>query len=500
MNSAVAALRDKLLELQHLGSVSALLGWDQQVNVPDKGHEARAQLMAHISGLYHRSFISSEFEMVLTKAKEIMDRGGLNEDEVCIVRETLCDFVKSKKLPNEFVDELSLTCARAHDFWVRARKNSDFSLFAPYLEKIVELKKQEARLVSPNDPPYDVLLDDYEPGLTSGEAEKVFVELKRFLVPFVAKIVNSSTEVNDSFLKGPWAIRKQRKFTRMVLNRIGFDQEAGHMGISPHPFCESLHPSDIRITVRYKKDDFIEQCLMSAIHESGHGMYEQGLPVEYFGTPRGEAVSLGIHEFNSRLWENYIGRSRLFWEYFFPELKLYFSEVLTGVSLESFYRAINRVKPSLIRVDADEVTYNLHVIFRFEIEKDLIEGRLSVNDLPRAWNRKMADYFGIEVDKDANGVLQDVHWSEGMFGYFPTYALGNLYAAQFYNSALGDLPEKLRPEEFFKFLLGWLRTNVHSKGKLYSAAELVKRVTGEELSVHYFQEYLEYKYSEIYDI
>src|SRR3989344_1549833 len=500
MNLAVAVLRDKLLGLQHLGSMNALLSWDQQVNVPAKGYEARAQLMAHVSGLYHRDFTSSEFETVLMQAQEAMDRGELNEDESCIVRETLCDFVKSKKLPNEFVDELSLTCARAHDFWARARKNSDFGLFAPHLEKIVELKRQEAELVNPSDSWYDVLLDDFEPGLTSDKAEKTFTELKKFLVPFVSKIANSSVKTDRSFLKGPWDIGKQKKFAKMVLTRIGFDLDAGHMGTSLHPFCQELHPSDVRITVRYKKDDFVEQCLMSAIHESGHGMYEQGLPVEYFGTPRGEAVSLGIHEFNSRLWENYIGRSHLFWEYFFPELKLYFSEVLAGVSLESFYKAINCVRPSLIRVDADEVTYNLHVIFRFEIEKDLIGGHLTVNDLPRAWNQKVADYFGIEVDKDANGVLQDIHWSEGSFGYFPTYVLGNLYAAQFCNAAMADLPEKILPEEFFNLLLGWLRTNVHSKGKLYSAAELVKRVTGQELSVSYFQEYLQTKYSGIYGV
>lgn len=500
MNPAVIALKDKLLELQHLGSMGALLGWDQQVNVPPNGHEARAQLMAYISGLHHRNFTSSEFGAVLMKAKSVMDRNELDGDEVCIVRETLREFEKATKLPHEFVDELTLTCARAHEFWVTARKNSDFKLFAPHLKRIVGLKRQEAELVGFKDSPYDALLDDFEPGLTSSEAAKMLLEVKNFLVPLVAKIVNSGVTINRAFLKGPWPIEKQKQFAKMVVSRLGFDFGAGHMGTSPHPFCQNLHPSDVRITIRYRETDFVEQCLMSAIHESGHGMYEQGLPPEYFGTPRGEAVSLGIHESQSRLWENIVGRSRPFWEYFYPELKAYFSDVLLGVSLEDFYRAINYVTPSLIRVDADEVTYNLHVIFRFEIEKDLIEGRLEVDDLPRAWNQKVADYLGLEVDDDAHGVLQDVHWSEGLFGYFLTYTPGNLYAAQFFQAAVRDLPEKLDPEEFFRYLLGWLRINIHSKGQLYSAAELVKRVTGKELTIRYFQEYLQNKYSEIYGI
>lgn len=497
---AVVNLRDKLIELRHLGSVASLLEWDLHLNVPPKGNEARAEVIAYISGLMHKNFTSSEFEDVLMKATSAMDGGVLNEDEICIVRETLNDFLKSKKLSARFVEERALTCAQAHDYWVRARKTSDFSLFAPYLKKMVKLKREEAKLVGYTASPYDALLDDYEPGLTSEQAEKILAEVKDFLIPLVAKIKNSNVKINRAFLKGPWPIEQQERFAKMVISKLGFDLNAGHMGVSPHPFCNSLHPSDTRITVRYKENDFVGQCLMGAIHEAGHGMYEQGLPTEYFGTPRGEAVSLGIHEFNSRLWENIVGGSRFFWEHFYPELKSYFGDALLDVSLEDFYRAINYVEPSLIRTDADEVTYNLHVLFRFEIEKDLIEGRIAVDDLPKIWNQKVRDYLGIEVDDDANGVLQDIHWADGSFGYFPTYTLGNLYAAQFYAKAIHDLPEKLAPEDFFRELLNWLRDNVHSRGKLYEAAELVERVTGEKPTAQYFKRYITNKYSEIYNL
>lgn len=497
---AVANLRNKLIELRHLGSVASLLEWDLQLNVPPKGNEARAEVIAYISGLSHKNFTSSEFEDVLMKAKSAMDSGALNEDETCIVQETLDDFLKSKKLSARFVEEMAFTCAQVHDYWVRARKMSDFSLFAPYLKKIVQLKREEAKLVGYTASPYDALLDDYEPGLTSEQAEKILTEVKDFLVPLVVKIKNSNVKINRAFLKGPWPIEKQERFAKMVISKLGFDIEAGHMGVSPHPFCDSLHPTDTRITVRYKETDFVEQCLMSAIHEAGHGMYEQGLPVEYFGTPRGEAASLGIHEFNSRLWENIVGCSKFFWGYFYPELKSYFSNVLLGVSLDEFYRAINCVEPSLIRTDADEVTYNLHVLFRFEIEKDLIEGRIEVDDLPKIWNQKVRDYLGIEVDDDANGVLQDTHWADGSFGYFPTYTLGNLYASQFYEAALRSLPERSNAEDFFRNLLGWLREHVHSKGQLYTSSQLVERVTGEKLTARYFKNYITDKYSEIYKL
>lgn len=497
---AVANLRNKLTELRHLGSVASLLAWDQQVNVPSKGNEARAELIAYVSGLIHKNFTSSEFEDVLMNAKLAMDSDLLNEDQACIVRETLNDFIKSKKLSAQFVEEMAFICAQAHDFWVRARKASDFKLFAPHLKKIVEFKREEAKLIGYIASPYDALLDDYEPGLSSMQVQEILAEVKDFIISLVAKIKDSRVYIDRTFLKGSWPIEQQKYFAKMVISKLGFDLEAGHMSISPHPFCDSLHPTDTRITVRYRETDFVEQCLMSAIHEAGHGMYEQGLPVEYFGTPRGEAASLGIHEFNSRLWENIVGRSKFFWGYFYPELKSYFSNVLLGVSLGDFYKAINYVEPSLIRTDADEVTYNLHVLFRFEIEKDLIEGRIEVDDLPSIWNQKVRDYLGIEVDDDANGVLQDTHWADGSFGYFPTYTLGNLYAAQFYAKAIRDLPERLAPEDFFRQLLNWLRENVHGKGKLYGATELVERVTGERPTARYFKEYITNKYSEIYNL
>jgi carboxypeptidase Taq len=324
--------------------------------------------------------------------------------------------------------------------------------------------------------------------------------LKKVLVPLLKKIKKSKLKIDTDILKGDFPVEKQLAFNRLVAEKIGFDFEAGRLDMSTHPFTTNFNASDVRITTRFKNDDVL-YSLMSTIHESGHAMYEQGLLSENFGTPLGESISLGIHESQSRVWENMVGRSRSFWEYFYPQLVARFPKAFSKIKFDDFYRVINKVTPSLIRTEADELTYNLHIIMRFEIEKELLDGSIEVEDLPKIWNAKVKEYFGIKVPKDSLGVLQDVHWSAGLIGYFPTYLLGNLYSAQFYQAAkrdIEDLEEKFSKGEFDHFRQ-WLRKNIHMHGKLYSADELVKKVTGEKLNGKYFADYLKNKYVDIYN-
>jgi len=398
------------------------------------------------------------------------------------------------------VRELSETTSKAEAVWAEARKNNDFSLFLPMLRKIVELKRKEAELIGFKDSPYDALLDVYEPGMTAREIEMIFSELRDFLVPFLSRIMKSKSKVRN-ILKGKFPIEKQVKFNRMVAEKLGFDFEAGRLDMSTHPFTTQFHPGDVRITTRYSdRDPFYS--IGSTIHESGHALYEQGIPMENFGSPLGDSVSLGVHESQSRMWENIIGKSENFWRYFFPRLKRIFPQNFAKTEIKDIYGYVNAVRPSLIRTEADEVTYNLHIIMRFEIEKDLIEGSIAVEDLPKIWNSKVKEYFGIDVPSDTLGVLQDVHWSGGLFGYFPTYALGNLYSAQFYAAAKRDILNLDREMKAGQFahLLEWLRKNIHVHGKLFSAEELVMRATGERLNAQYFMDYVSEKYSKIYGL
>ncbi len=407
-------------------------------------------------------------------------------------------------MPTEFVRELTLAQGEANAHWIEARKRSDFKMLAADLKKIVALKRREAAYIGYRQSPYDALLDDYEPGATSADIAPVFDDLKKFLVPFVAQIGFSPVRPRREILRARCPVKQQEAFTKMVVSQLGFDWNRGLLAVTAHPMCYSFNPNDIRMSTRYEEDDFFHQCFFSTVHEMGHGHYDQGMRYEYFGTGMCHEVSMGVHESQSRMWENQVGHSRAFWKYFYPRLKgaYGFQEQFWGVSFEDFYAAINAVEPALIRTDADEVTYNLHVIIRFEIEKALIEGDIEVDDLPHVWNAKMREYLGVEVSDDANGVLQDIHWPEGMFGYFPTYTLGNLYAAQFYAAARRDIPdlEDGFADGEFQPLLSWLNKNIHVHGQLYSASELVRTVTGEYPISRYFEEYLRGKYSEIYQV
>jgi len=497
-------LRKYLRELAYLDSAGEILDWDQYVNMPSNhlGHSVRADVLANLAGLSHSRGTSSDLARLLDEARDKTAAGLLNEDEQCIVARAFDDFENRRKIPRDFIEEQAKLTSESQQVWEEARAKSDFVLFRPYLERIVALERQGADYTrTTGQTCYEALLCDCEPGCSVAKLNAVFQELKSFLVPFVDRITLAQSWIKPEILRQPIAVSQQARFARMVAKTIGYRLEAGRIDTSVHPMSTSFHPTDCRITVRYNRTNFINDCLMSLMHESGHAMYEQGLRQEFFGTPLAESVSLGIHESQSRLWENLVGHSIHFWVYFYPKLQKaipYFR----AIPLADFYGAINHVQPSFIRVDADEVTYNLHIILRFELEKALIDGEIEVRDLPDLWNAKFKEMFGLEVKKDSDGILQDVHWSDGSFGYFPTYALGNIYASQFYSAALRDIPslELMMSQGNFADLLEWLRINIHCHGRRYLPGELVFRATGEGFSPEPFFNYLQKKYSQLYNL
>ena len=493
-----------LLELYQLKSVLALLDWDTQVNMPEKGAQRRGETVAYLAGLLHNKFVSREFEKLIKSVRKLDQEGKLAEKQSAIVREVYREFVREKKLPENFVRELAQVTSEAHQVWVRARRENKFRFFLPYLERIIDLKRREAEYVGYKQSPYDALLDTYEPGAKAVEIDRIFTDIKEFLVPFLKKIQSDQIGLKKSkirTLRGNFSTDKQQELGKMVAEALGFDFTAGRIDLAVHPFATNFHPGDVRITTRFDTRDLF-YSLMSTIHEVGHALYEQGLPVENFGTPLAESISLGIHESQSRVWENQVGRSLPFWKYFYPTLRRKFPQPFGKIKLEDFHRVLNSVNPSLIRTEADEVTYNLHIILRFELEKALIEGEITPAELPKLWKKKMKDYLGIVPKTDREGVLQDIHWSAGLFGYFPTYTLGNLYSAQFYAAAKLSNPgleSQFSRGKFAKFS-AWLKTNIHIHGKFYSADQLCKKITGKPLNAKYFKDYLASKYSQIYQL
>lgn len=499
--SLMEKFRQELMDIHYLSSAISVLYWDQEVSMPKKGNELRAKIIGSLAGDLHNKFTAVNFSKMLAELKKKLDAGKLNDEESCIIREVWREFSREKKLPLGFVKELAETTSKSQMIWAQAREKNDFNLFLPELKKIVELKRRETKLVGYKGSPYNALLDIFEPYANVEEIGMVFLELKSFLIPFLAKIKKSKVKINRNILEGDFPIEKQVAFNKFVASKLGFDFEAGKLEVSTHPFSTAFHPQDVRMTTRYSKKD-IFYSINSTIHETGHSLYEQGIPMENFGSPLGESISHGIHESQSRLWENMLGKSEIFWQYFYPQLQKEFPQHFRKMKLNDFFKAINNVSPSLVRTMADEVTYNLHIIMRFEIEKDLVEGSIAVEDLPQIWNDKVKEYFGIKVPNDKLGVLQDVHWACGLIGYFPSYTLGNLYAAQFYASAKRDILnlEKEVKKGQFGHILEWLRKNIHIHGKLFSADALVEKVTGEKLTSQYFIDYIKGKYSEIYNI
>jgi carboxypeptidase Taq len=417
-----------------------------------------------------------------------------------VVKECRKEFDKFKKIPADKYKEYVMLTSEAESVWEEAKISNNFELFKPYLEKIVDFNLDFIELWGYKDNKYDTLLDFYEPGMTVKKLDRIFGELRSKLVPLVAKI-KESTQVDDSALKKHYDTQKQEEFGLFILNKMGYDFKAGRLDESEHPFTTGINSGDVRITTHYYTND-MSSALMSSLHEGGHALYEQNISKELKGTPLATGTSMGIHESQSRFWENIIGRSYSFWSCYYSELQKTFPEQLKDMPLEEFYRAINKVEPSLIRVEADEVTYNLHIMIRYEIEKALINREIKVSDLPDIWNSKMEEYLGVVPPNDAKGVLQDIHWAGGSFGYFPSYSLGNIYSAQLYNAArkdIRDFDQLISRGELVK-IKEWLGEKVHKHGKLLEPGEILKAVTGEEINSSYLVEYLEKKYKEIYKL
>jgi len=421
--------------------------------------------------------------------------------DAALVRETARDYDKAVKIPVDLVQEMAKITSEAHYVWIEARKEKNFSKFAPVLKKIVALNRRMADCWGFEGSPYDALLDEYEPGLTSAQVDPLFAELKKNIVPLLRAIQKSPQKPDAAFMQQNYPAEDQLAFSRRVLEAMGFDFDRGRLDLSAHPFSSGTGIDDVRLTTRVHEND-VFSALSSSMHEGGHGMYEQGIDPALGRTPLGTGTSLGIHESQSRMWENQIGRGKAFWRHFYPLLQKQFKEQLKDVTREQFYAAINEVKTSFIRVEADEVTYNLHIMLRYEIEKAVIEGSLAVDDIPAAWNEKAQSYLGITPPDDALGCLQDVHWSHGSFGYFPTYTLGNLYAAQFYAQAkkeIAGLEDKVSRGELLP-LRNWLNEKIHRVGRSENAAEIVERVCGGPLDASHFVAYLTQKYGEIYAV
>ena len=481
-----------------LGTVGDLLGWDEQVNLPPGAAEQRAAQHALIAEVQHAAASDPRIGALLAK----LEGGGQpGVDEAAIVRNARRDYDRATKLPADFVREKAAQGSRGYHAWARAKAADDFASYAPVLEKNLELARREAGYLGCAQVPYDYMLDKHDPGLTAAAVERLFDELKRDLVPLVRTIVSSPkaerARAIAARLRG-FPIEGQRAFLREVTERLGFDYQRGRIDVSLHPFCSGTG-SDVRMTTRFNADQPLD-ALFSSIHETGHGLYEQGLPAEHLGTALGLHAGMAMHESQSRLWENQVARSRAFWRHFEPRWRELFPAQTRGITADELYLAVNAVEPTLIRVDADEVTYNLHIVLRFEMEKRLFAGTLAVRDLPQAWRAASRELVGLEPSNDREGVLQDVHWSDGAFGYFPSYCLGNMIAAQLWARV-----RTLRPgleEDFargdFTWLLAWLRGNIHTQGRRFSALELVQRVTGEALSPRHLIAYLRERYGSLY--
>jgi carboxypeptidase Taq len=469
-------LKTRLAEIHDLRRSLELLFWDQTVMMPPGGGAVRGQQLTTLDRIAHEKFIADEIGVLLDDLAEYEQGLDYDSDDASLIRTTRRDYDKARRVPAELAAEMTGAAAEAHDVWAKAREENDYALFLPHLERAVELKRRYIECFEGYDEPYDVLLDDFEPGMKTAEVRAVFDELKTELVPLIAEI--GSVDGDDAFLSGPWPVDAQHRYSLDIIKRFGFDESFARLDLTVHPFAASSGTQDIRLTTRYKDDDITS--IFTAMHECGHGLYEHGVSPSLERTPLCHGVSSALHESQSRMWENIVGRSRQFWNYFYPSFQETFPDAVGDVDQERFYRAINRVKPSYIRVDADEATYNLHIILRFELEQEIFAGTLDLQDLPAEWNRRFEEYLGIPVPTDTLGVLQDVHWSSGGFGYFPTYSLGNIVSVQIWEKALAELPDL--PDQFeqgeFGQLHEWLQTRLYALGRKFTPQETLERVVG----------------------
>jgi carboxypeptidase Taq len=484
-------LRERLADIADLGTIGELLGWDQQTQMPPRGAEARAGHMATLAKILHEKSTADELGRLYDELRPYEESLDPDSFEASLIRVGRRDWEKSRRVPAELEEEMAHTTAISEHAWVDARTRSDFWSFLPHLEKVVELKRRYVECFPEVDEPYDALLDDYEPGMKTAEARAALEELKAGVVPMVARVASTGTDYRHRY-PGTYPVETQKQIVYEMLAALGYDRESFRLDPTAHPFASRGGTQDIRLTTTYHLDN--PSSIFSTLHEAGHGLYENGIDPALERTPLCNGVSMSLHESQSRMVENVIGRSFPFWQHWFPRVRDAF-EPLAGVEVEDWYRAVNEVSPSLIRIDADEVTYNLHIILRFELEQDILAGTVDLKELPEIWNERMRSYLGVEVPDDARGVLQDVHWSGGGFGYFPTYSLGNLVSAQLWeklSADLGDVDDQIANAEF-RQITEWLREHVWKHGRKFTPVETLHRAVGSGIDAKPYLRYLEQK-------
>ena len=500
MKDRYEELTKKLAEIHDVHMARSILSWDQHTKMPPKAGAVRAEQLGTLDRIAHELFIDDDIGALLEELRPYEESHDYDSDEASLLRVTRREYAKATRVPSDLRAELTRAGAIALAAWVEARQKSDFAIFLPYLRRNVELQREYIACFPKAENDYDVLLDDFDEGMKTTEVRAVFDELKTELIPLIAEITERADAVDNSCLTGHFPIEKQRAFALEVLAQLGYDPESWRLDPTVHPFAMSAATTDIRLTTRYDESDL--NSLMAAIHEFGHGFYEAGIDPGLERTPLSQVTSMSLHESQSRMWENLIGRSLPFWKHFYPRLQAAYPGQFDDVDLDEFYRAINKVEPSLIRIEADEATYNLHIILRFELEQEILDGSLDLVDLPEAWNARMTEYMGVDVPDDAHGVLQDVHWSGGAIGYFPTYSLGNVISVQIWDrvrEAIPDLDQQIERGEFGE-LSSWLRENLHRHGRKFTSKETLERLVGGGIDSGPYLRYLKDKLGGIYGI
>jgi len=500
MKDRYEELKKKLAEIHDVHMARSILSWDQHTKMPPKAGEVRAEQLGTLDRIAHELFIDDDIGALLEELRPYEESHDYDSDEASLLRVTRREYAKATRVPSDLRAELTRAGAIALAAWVEARQKSDFAIFLPYLRRNVELQREYVACFPKAENDYDVLLDDFDEGMKTTEVRAVFDELKTELIPLIAEITERADTVDNACLTGHFPIDKQRAFALEVLEQLGYDHESWRLDPTIHPFAMSAATTDIRLTTRYEEGDM--NSLMAAIHEFGHGFYEAGIDPRLERTPLSQVTSMSLHESQSRMWENLVGRSLPFWKHFYPKLQAAYPGQFDDVELDEFYRAINKVEPSLIRIEADEATYNLHIILRFELEQEILDGSLDLADLPEAWNARMTEYMGVDVPDDAHGVLQDVHWSGGAIGYFPTYSLGNVISVQLWDQvreAIPDLDQQFERGEFGE-LSSWLRENLHRNGRKFTSKETLERLVGGGIDSGPYLRYLKDKLGGIYGI
>ncbi|SHH70029.1 carboxypeptidase M32 [Clostridium grantii] len=494
----LSEFKEYVTKIEYLNSAMAVLSWDAMVNTPSKGKAYRGEILGFLSGEYYKLITDDKVKVFIDYFN---NESNLDDITNAMVKKIEKSYNEIKKIPEDFYIQYTVDASISSAAWEEAKNANDFSIFKPHLEKMVDYKKKFVDYLSFEENKYDTLLDMYEPGITVKKLDEVFSEVRDAIVMLLKKIETSDVSIQTDFFTKYFSKNDQEEFSKFILSKLEYDFiSRGRIDESEHPFTTDFGKDDVRITTHYYENDF-RSAMFGCIHEGGHAIYEQDISKDLMGTGLAEGTSMGIHESQSRFYENILGRSKEFWSYFYPEAQKKFPQ-FESITLDQFYKAINKVEPSLIRIEADELTYSLHVIIRYELEKMLINDELKVEDLPTAWNKKYKDYLGVEPSSDADGVLQDMHWSDGSFGYFPSYALGNLYGAQMVKIMEKDIPNLYTQisQGNFSDIHNWLKENVHKHGAVYKPAELIKKITGEELKSEYFINYLNKKYSEIYNL